>query len=238
MKNSISFPCLILLLVGLFSSCDSKKSTENKQRSPNIILIVADDLGFTDLGAYGSEINTPNLDKLAFSGIRNTAFYTAPTCSPTRAMLLSGVDNHRNGYGTMEGDWAENQKGLRGYEGHLNFDVVAFPKLLQVQGYHTSISGKWHQAFPATNESLWPQKRGFDRSFCLIQGGAGHFSDQQKLFSFFDRTLYTENDIIIDELPDDFYSTDYYTKKTIEYIDESIELNKPFFSFCTIIGHK
>ena len=146
-------------------SCGADNSSKKTLQKPNILLVVADDLGYTDLGSFGGEIRTPNLDALAVEGIRNTAFYTAPTCSPTRAMLLSGVDNHRNGYGTMEGDWAENQKGVRGYEGHLNFDVVTFPKLLQDAGYHTSIAGKWHQAFPANDTTLWPAKRGFDRSF-------------------------------------------------------------------------
>jgi arylsulfatase len=146
-------------------------------------------------------------------------------------MLLSGVDNHRNGYGTMEGDWAENQRGLRGYEGYLNFDVVAFPKLLQDNGYHTSIAGKWHQAYPVTEKSLWPGKRGFDRSFCLLQGGAGHFADQQPLFSFYKKTLYADDGEIVDKLPNNFYSSDYYTQKVIEYVDESVKLNKPFFSY-------
>lgn len=224
---------LYLLLLLVIWSCKTDNSSTIGQSRPNILLIVADDLGYTDLGSFGSEIKTPNLDALAFEGIRNTAFYTAPTCSPTRAMLLSGVDNHRNGYGTMEGDWAENQVGLRGYEGHLNFDVVAFPRLLQESGYHTSIAGKWHQAYPATNKELWPDKRGFERSFALIQGGAGHFADQQPLFSFFERTLYSEDGTIVDELPDNFYSSDFYTQKAIEFIDESVNLNKPFFSYLT-----
>jgi arylsulfatase len=228
-KNLRNIFFLLSLLI-CYSSCKDKSLNDQLSR-PNIILIVADDLGFTDLGCFGSEIKTPNLDALAYSGIRNNSFYTAPTCSPTRAMLLSGVDNHRNGYGTMEGDWAENQIGLRGYEGHLNFDVVAFPKLLQKSGYHTSLAGKWHQAFPSTKENLWPQKRGFDRSFNLVQGGAGHFSDQQKLFSFFDRTRYIQDDKIVEILPDDFYSSDFYTQKIIEYIDESVALKKPFFSY-------
>jgi arylsulfatase A-like enzyme len=231
MIKSIFYPYSFLLFLTWLTSCQKQNSINSLSTRPNIILIVADDLGFTDLGSFGSEINTPNLDTLAFSGIRNTAFYTSPTCSPTRAMLLSGVDNHRNGYGTMEGDWAENQKGLRGYEGHLNFDVVAFPKLLQANGYHTAIAGKWHQSFPANTKKLWPDKRGFDRSFCLIQGGAGHFSDQQKMLSFFERTLYVEDGKIIDNLPDNFYSSDYYTHKTLQYIDESVKLNKPFFSY-------
>ncbi len=220
-----------LLVLLLTVSCHGPSATALPR--PNILLIVADDLGFSDLGCYGSEIRTPHLDALARSGIRHTSFYTAPTCSPTRAMLLSGVDNHRNGYGTMEGDWAENQMGVRGYEGHLNFDVVAFPKLLQENGYHTSIAGKWHQAYPATEQRLWPGQRGFSRSFCLLQGGAGHFADQQRLFSFFERTLYQEDGKLVEELPADFYSSDYYTQKVIDYINESARLEQPFFSMLT-----
>lgn len=229
-KRQIKTLCAVVLFMGFGACTPQEKSTEDQTR-PNILLIVADDLGYTDLGCFGSEIETPNLDILAEKGIRNTAFYTCSTCSPTRAMLLTGVDNHRNGYGTMEGDWADNQLGVRGYEGHLNFDVVTFPKLLQDIGYHTSIAGKWHQAYPSNNEKLWPNKRGFDRSFCLIQGGAGHFSDQQKMFSVFDRTRYTEDDCLVDSLPKDFYSSDAYASKAIAFIDESQELGKPFFSY-------
>jgi arylsulfatase len=224
MNKLITSACLLFII----ASCGQKKEID--QEKPNILLIVADDLGYTDLGCYGSEIKTPNLDALAEAGILNTSFHTLPTCSPTRGVLYTGVDNHRNGYGTMEGDWAPNQVGLRGYEGHLNFDVVTFPKLLQDAGYHTSISGKWHQAYPATEESLWPDKRGFDRSFTLLQGGAGHFSDQQPMFSFYNKTLYVEDGKYVDSLPSDFYSSDFYTEKAIEFIDESVALQKPFFS--------
>ncbi|HAP64437.1 MAG TPA: arylsulfatase [Cytophagales bacterium] len=148
-------------------------------------------------------------------------------------MLLTGVDSHRNGYGTMEGDWAENQKGVRGYEGHLNFDVVTFPRLLQASGYHTSIAGKWHQAYPAHDERLWPDKRGFDRSFGILQGGAGHFDDMQPMFSFYKESLYAEDGVLLDSLPEGFYSSDFYTQKAMEYISESVEEGKPFFSYIT-----
>lgn len=208
-----------------FTACGAK------EEPINILLIVADDLGYTDLGCYGSEIRTPNLDALAEEGIRFTDFHTAATCSPTRAMLLTGITTHKNGYGTMEGDLAENQIGLRGYETHLNWDVVTFPSLLRDRGYHTSIAGKWHQAFPAGEASLWPDKRGFDRSFCMNQGGAGHFDDKQKLFGFLDRAIYVEDGKEIDELPAGFYSSEYYASKVINYIDESQSMGKPFFSF-------
>lgn len=222
---------LTLLLLFCLSSCKQKSSINAQLSRPNIVLILADDLGFSDLGCFGGEIRTPNLDKLALSGLRATSFHTAPMCSPSRGMLLSGVDNHRNGYGTMEGDWAENQQGVRGYEGYLNFDVVTFPKLLQQSGYHTSIAGKWHQAYPADNAKLWPDKRGFDRSFCILQGGAGHFEDMQPMFSFYKKSLYAEDGALLDSLPQGFYSTDFYTQKAIEYISESVEAQKPFFTY-------
>ena len=221
--------CIVIILFFTLLNFKSKENVEGNR--PNILLIMADDLGFSDLGCFGSEIRTPNLDDLAKKGIRNTSFYTAPTCSPSRGMLLSGVDNHRNGYGTMEGDWAENQKGVKGYEGHINFDVVTFPKLLQENGYHTSISGKWHQAFPVSKEEQWPDKRGFTRSFSLLPGGAGHYEDQQKLFSFYEKTWYVEDGKQVDKLPENFYSSDFYATKGMSYIDESIKEDKPFFNY-------
>lgn len=214
--------CLALLAI---------RCTPKKEAPLNILLIVADDLGYSDLGCFGSEIRTPNIDALAMEGIRFTDFHTAATCSPTRAMLLTGVTTHKNGYGTMEGDLAENQVGLRGYETHLNWDVVTFPSLLRDQGYHTSIAGKWHQAFPPGDASLWADQRGFDRSFCMNQGGAGHFDDKQKLFGFQDRAIYVEDGTEINQLPEGFYSSEYYASKVIGYINESQELGKPFFSF-------
>lgn len=220
MKHAV----ILLGISTLLVTCSPRKPM-------NILLIVADDLGYADLGCYGSEIRTPNIDALASEGLRFTDFHTAATCSPTRAMLLTGVTTHKNGYGTMEGDLAENQVGLRGYETHLNWDVVTFPKLLRDHGYHTSIAGKWHQAFPPTEPSLWADRRGFLRSFCMNQGGAGHFDDKQKLFGFMDRAIYVEDGEEIDELPEGFYSSAFYADKVIEYIRESQIQEKPFFSF-------
>jgi len=214
-------PTVFLLCLVLFSCSQQESTTPSKQtKKPNILLIVADDLGYTDLGCYGSEIRTPHIDVLAKQSVRLTSFYTGPTCSPTRGMLLSGVDAHKNGYGTMVDDWSDNQLGLRGYEGHLNFDVVTFPKLLEDAGYHTSLAGKWHQALPPKKEH-WPFNRGFTRSFCLLNGGGGHFYDKQPL----------QDSSWVEELPRDFYSTKFYADKAIEYIDESQEQDKPFFHF-------
>src|SRR5690606_10336968 len=108
---------------------------------PNILVIVADDLGYTDLGAFGSEIETPNLDALVGSGLLFTQFYAAPMCSPSRAMLLSGMDNHRAGLGNLFEKLADNQKGKPGFEGHLPGRVAALPELLRAAGYGTYMTG-------------------------------------------------------------------------------------------------
>lgn len=111
---------------------------------PNIVLIVADDAGFADIGSFGGEISTPNIDALAAVGVRFTNFYVGPTCSPTRSMLLTGVDNHIAGLGNMAEFTAANQKGKPGYEGHLNARVAPIAALLKDAGYHTYMAGKWH----------------------------------------------------------------------------------------------
>ena len=216
--------CLVILLL----SCNQPK--ESLSKKPNILLIVADDLGFTDLGCYGGEIKTPNIDALAQQSVRFTSFYTGPTCSPTRAMLLTGVDAHKNGYGTMDGDWADNQLGLPGYEGYLNFDVVTFPKLLQDAGYHTSIAGKWHLGSPRQKEQ-WPFNRGFSRSLCLIPGGGGHFEDRQPFLSMIPASPYLQDSNLIESLPVNFYSSKNYADKAISYINESQQQHRPFFHF-------
>ena len=140
MRNIVAYILATLLLTG----CNEVDVTSSR---PNILLIVADDLGYTDMGAYGSEIRTPNLDNLAAEGLLLTDFYAAPTCSPTRAMLLSGTDHHLAGLGTMYGGWDTNQVDQRGYEAHLNQDVVSVSSILRDSGYHTYMAGKWHQNF-------------------------------------------------------------------------------------------
>lgn len=230
-KFIVKIALLQLASLLFFTSCtDEKQATENTTKRPNILLIVADDLGFTDLGCYGSEIKTPNIDALAKQSVRLTSFCTGPTCSPSRGMLLTGVDAHRNGFGTMNGDWSDNQLGLKGYEGYLNFDVVTFPKLLQDKGYHTSIVGKWHQGSPRKKEQ-WPFNRGFTRSFCLLPGGGGHFYDKQPFLSFIPESAYGQDTSLVGQLPKDFYSSKNYADKAIEYIDESVKEDKPFFHF-------
>ena len=191
----------------------------------NILLVIADDLGFSDLGAFGGEIETPNLDLLAMQGTRFAAFYTAPTCSPTRAMLLSGVDHHRAGLGNMAELMAENQSGREGYEGYLNDRVVSVAKILADSGYHTYISGKWHLGL---TEETSPSARGFERSFVLLNGGAAHFEDTG-LFASTPEAIFRENRQLT-SWPKGEYSTEFYTDKLIQYLKDDQDTGRPFFA--------
>ena len=193
---------------------------------PNVLIIVVDDLGYTDLGIFGGEIGTPNLDSLATKGIVFSNYYVAPTCSPTRAMLLSGVDNHLAGMGTMYNEQSDNQKGQPGYEGYLNFKVAALPNILKDNNYHTYMTGKWHLGYQENNS---PMARGFDQSYALLSGGAGHFNNMLPILGS-NKAPYRENASILESLPDDFYSTEFYTDKMIEYIDSNRD-EKPFFAY-------
>ena len=194
---------------------------------PNILLIVADDLGYSDLGVFGGEINTPNLDALAREGVALRRFHAAPNCGPSRAATLTGVDFHRAGMGGNVEVVADNQKGLPAYQGKLRDDVVTFPELLRDGGYHTYMAGKWHMGKSARN---MPGGRGFERSFALLNGGASHWADQLALVPN-SKTVYTENDVVVEKLPDDFYSSTYYTDRIIEFIEADLEDDAPFFAY-------
>jgi len=200
---------------------------EHAAEQPNILLIVADDLGYSDLGVYGSEISTPNLDALARKGILLSQFNVAPNCAPSRSAMLTGLDYHRAGLGANHGAAADNQKGLPAYQGFLREDVVTIPELLREGGYHTYMAGKWHLGKKPRNK---PGGRGFERSFALINGGASHWADQRALIPG-SKTTYTNDDKVVPELPEDFYSSKYYTDRIIEYIDSDLEDEKPFFAY-------
>lgn len=200
-------------------------------KRPNVLLIVVDDMGHSDLGAFGSEIETPNLDALALEGIRFSNFLTAPTCSPTRAMLLSGVDNHPAGLGNMHEELAPNQKGRPGYEGYINNRVVTLAERLKQQNYHTYMAGKWHLGL---NEAASPSARGFEKSFAMLSGGASHFSDMKPAYAptIEAKAPYRQNGKLLKKLPKEFvYSSDFYANKIVSDIKSNQADGKPFFAY-------
>lgn len=204
-------------------SCTPSPDSSETAKAPNLLVIVADDLGWSDIEPFGSEISTPNLSRLAQRGTMMTNFYVAPTCAPTRAMLMTGVDNHLAGVGAFPSQRTPNQVG-RNYEGQLHDGVVTLAEALRVKGYQTMLSGKWHLSL---DEAQRPHNRGFDRSFTLITGGASHFADQRPIGPT-QIPLYLEDGKAV-ELPRDFYSTISYTDKLIEYLEDR-ENGRPFFA--------
>lgn len=214
----LSKALLLALLCGLWPSLSVAEN-------PNFLVVVADDMGWSDLGSMGSEIATPNLDALANNGLSMSRFYAGPTCSPTRAMILTGVDSHRTGLGTMAGVQTPNQLTSAGYIGGLNNQVVTIAEALKNSGYATLLSGKWHLG--KQTEQL-PHRRGFEQSFTLLEGGASHFADAHPLYPGI-KASYLENGKPVD-LPTDFYSSVFYADKLIEYLSK-VDEEKPFFAW-------
>ena len=200
---------------------------EAQDTRPNILLIVADDLGYSDIGSFGGEIPTPTLDNLAKEGLQLTNFHVLPSCSPTRSVLLSGMDNHRAGLGTMGELKTPEMEGHPGYAGHLNFEVAALPEVLEAGGYHTYMAGKWHLG---SEQETSPHARGFEETFILAPGGGSHWSDQRPL-SPPQTMVYRRNGKPVASLPEDFYSTKYYTDALLQFIDQNKKDNKPFFAY-------
>lgn len=195
-----------------------------KQSRPNIILIMVDDMGYSDLGSYGSEINTPNIDKLAYEGIRFKEFYNNSICAPTRASLLTGQYQHKAGIGYFDIDL-----GLPPYQGYLNKESLTFAEVFKLNGYSTIISGKWHVG----KDSLsWPQQRGFERSYGIVGGAANYFDVKPLPFgnSPYPVTLLKNN---VRQYPKDnsYYFTDEIGNNAIQFLEEQNKENKPFFLY-------
>ncbi len=199
-----------------------ESTPDGKPPRPNILLIVADDLGYADLGVHGSDIRTPNIDQLAQTGVIFTQFHTAPMCSPTRSMLLSGNNNHVAGVGRQDPSGAVKDK-IPGYEGHLSNRVAPLPAILHAAGYHTYQVGKWHLGTEAEHS---PKAAGFERSFGLVDGAASHFDGRgfENVPSIF------REDGELTEWPSGQYSTAVYTDKLLQYLEQDRADGQPFFA--------
>ena len=190
---------------------------------PNILIILNDDMGYSDLGCYGGEVETPHLDRLAAQGLRFTQFYNTARCCPTRASLLTGLHPHQANVGHMTNDLE-----FDGYRGDLNFRSVTIAEVLKAAGYATYMSGKWHVSKhlgPEGPKHSWPRQRGFDRYFGIITGSASYWNPN---------TLTRENtQVSVDEYPEDFFLTDAISDHAADYIREHGDKNpdQPFFLY-------
>ena len=219
---------LSVMIIFLISACRTEKTTKKESEKPNIVIIMADDMGYSDIGCYGGEIQTPNLDGLAENGVRFTQFYNASRCCPTRASLLTGKYPH--------------QVGLNRNGQTLSRNAATIAEVLKENGYHTGMSGKWHlsQTKKLANpqdQLLWlshrkdssifaplesyPHNRGFEQHWGVIWG----------VVDYFDPFSLVHNNEAVKEVPDDFYMTDFITDKSIEMIDEFYKDDKPFFLY-------
>lgn len=208
-----------LILVGI-SSAQGPPAV----RRPNIVLIMADDMGISDLGCYGSEIRTPNLDRLAARGLRFTQYYNTARCCPTRAALLTGLYPHQAGVGHMVGD-----AGWPGYRGYLNDRCVTIAEVLRPAGYRTLMVGKWHVG---EQRPHWPTDRGFDHFYGLVSGGGNYFDptgvrdkapDVRRVMARDDQPIYPK--------PGTFYLTDAFSDEAVAFIDEYGRKEAPFFLY-------
>jgi len=192
-----------------------QKNTQSKR--PNIVLIMADDMGFSDIGCYGGEISTPNIDKLAANGLRFTQFYNTARCCPTRASLLTGLYSHQTGIGAITKD-----RGVRGYRGFLSENCMTIAEALKRGNYHTMMAGKWHVG---SLREHWPLHRGFDRYYGIPDGGGVYFYPCK-----FRKRHYVLNNEDFTP-PDNWYSTDAFTDNALNFLDEAAGKNKPFFLY-------
>ncbi|MVN21535.1 arylsulfatase [Mucilaginibacter arboris] len=208
---------VLLFISGLFLSFSLP---EPPQKKPNIIIILADDMGYSDIGCFGSDVQTPNLDEMAKGGLKMTQFYNASRCCPTRASLLTGLYQHQAGVGDMM-----NTRPQPAYQGYLNQNCVTIAEAIKAGGYNTLMAGKWHVGQAPEH---WPVKRGFDHYFGLIDGASSYFSDypyrpNQKLTIALEDQPFTPGK--------GYYSTNAYTDYAIKFIRQNKQTDKPFFLY-------
>ena len=196
-------------------------------KRPNIVVMLADDWGYSDVGAFGSEINTPHLNQLAQTGMRFSNFHVSASCSPTRSMLLTGVDNHLNGVGNMRETIPQSHVGKTGYLSVLNQRVVTVSSLLQDNGYRTYASGKWHVGKEAHN---LPPARGFDRSLVMGDSGSDNWETGKLYLDLTDKVYWYDNGQEA-KMPKEFYSSEFYISKMLDYLKADGKSDKPFFAY-------
>ena len=204
---------------GLAAKAQANRQSGGAQRRPNIVLMMADDMGFSDIGCYGSEIHTPYLDKLAAGGLRFRQFYNSPRCCPSRAALLTGLYSHQAGFGLMADNYG--QFSSPAYSGDLSDRCVTIAEALRQGGYQTAMAGKWHLTPPIPGfQHNWPLQRGFDHYFGTIAGAS----------SFFDPATLTHDNQPI-RAGEKFYYTDAIGDNAVQFVDQYSRNENPFFLY-------
>ena len=215
----------VIVALLLAAAISTSVAPQQAAARPNIVLMMADDMGISDIGCYGGEIDTPNLDKLAAGGLRFTHFYNTARCCPTRATLLTGLYAHQAGVGHMMGDYR-----VAGYRGDLNDRCVTIAEALGRGGYRTIMTGKWHVTRQvghwSGNKSLtskhnWPRQRGFDRFYGTIHGAG----------SFYDPISLTRENTPVKPEGEDYYYTTAIAENACKYLDEAAKGDAPFFLY-------
>lgn len=219
-KNAATTLGLFVGIIGILLSQIGCSSEELDK--PNILLIMADDMGFSDLGCYGSEISTPNIDRLAYEGIRFTQFYNAARCCPTRASLLTGLYPHQTGMGGMVKS-VLNEEGP--YQGYLNNNCVTLAEVLKTANYKTYMSGKWHVGELPPN---WPNKRGFDKYYGLVSGAMNYFDISKSKRKGLKR-VFVKDEKLFEPSTEDFYATDAFTDEALNFLNNHD--GNPFFMY-------
>ncbi|HZQ53572.1 MAG TPA: sulfatase-like hydrolase/transferase [Bryobacteraceae bacterium] len=211
-----------LLLPSIRRSVPQETSGDNHPSPrPNIIFILADDMGFSDIGCYGSEIDTPNLDALAKGGLQLTRFYNSPRCCPSRAALMTGLYSHQTGMGMMTSDYGRYP--YPAYRGDLSENCVTIAEALKAAGYNTLMVGKWHLTPLTAGKHNYPLQRGFNRYYGIINGAA----------SYFDPASLTRDNTPIEVSKDqhDYYLTDAFGDNAVQYIEGAAHKQQPFFLY-------
>lgn len=198
----------------------------NSDQRPNIVFILADDLGYTDIAPYGSEVNTPSLSALAEQGVRFTNYHTAANCAPARAMLLTGVDSHLAGVPNIPEMLAPQQRKHANYQGVLGDDVVTVATLLEDSGYHTYMAGKWHLGMDPDKR---PSRRGFQRTMAMMDSGADNWEQRPYIALYDQANWFADGERFT--LPEDFYSSRFLVDNMINFIDGNLQDDKPFFAY-------
>ena len=222
MARSSLLAALIAVTLGVLSA----QASEPTAASPNIVFVLADDVAFTDIEPYGSEIRTPTLSALAGEGIRFSNYHTAANCAPSRAMLMTGVNNHLAGVPNIPEMLSPRQRQGENYQGVLSKRVVTLASLLENAGYHTYLTGKWHLG--SAPDQL-PSARGFERTFALMDSGADNWEQRPYLPIYDDANWYADGKRA--SLPEDFYSSAFLIDKTMEFIEADREDGRPFFAY-------